>query len=270
MKIALVQMFCPWGEAERNIAVIAEFSRQARANSAEMAVFPELTVTGIFKDKRVWQLAEALEGPSVRRVRDIARREKLFIAFGFTEKSEPLPFNAYCIASPEGRLIGVYRKNFIPPLETPFWQGHNERPIFSVAGKRFAVATCWDCRQEELLAHYSRERADIVLMPHAWDADPVDRVGQDLKYNTMDGLIEHHRNGRLGGWKNHDAMRAQFYGYIPRLAQANKFCALFVNQCGQPHETLKFVGPTFAVSPEGKIVAETKDDAEQILYVEVP
>src|ERR1044071_4802702 len=98
-------MFCPWGETERNIALIGEFCRRARHGGAQMAMFPELTVSGIYKDKKVCQFAESLDGPAVRRVCYIARQEELFVGFGLTEKAQPLPYNAYCIVSPYGRLI---------------------------------------------------------------------------------------------------------------------------------------------------------------------
>jgi predicted amidohydrolase len=185
VKAALVQVECAWGDADRNIAMIAAWSERARAAGAELAVFPELTVHGIHKDERIWQLSESLDGPSVRRVCEIARAAGLFLGFGFSEKAEPLPYNAYCVATPEGRLAGVHRKNAIPYLEVPYWQGHRERPVFEVAGRRFAVAICWDATQEELLAHYGHQRADVVLMPHAWDADPLDTEGSLLKHGTI-------------------------------------------------------------------------------------
>jgi predicted amidohydrolase len=262
-------MACRWGEIEANLAAIEAYARIAKGRGAAMVVFPELTVSGIFKDEQVWALAEALDGPSVRQVCQMAREAGLVIGFGFTEKALPLPYNAYCLATPEGRLAGVYRKNYIPQLEVPFWQAHHERPVFTAIGKRLAVAICFDNCQPDLLAHYGGQRAEVVLMPHAWDADPLDLQGRDLKHNSMAELIEHQRAGRLGGWKSHDAMRDYFYGYIPLRARENGFYALFVNQAGRPHEALCFSGPTFAVDPHGEILVETRDGAEQMLLVEI-
>lgn len=270
MRIALVQMLCRWGDVEANLAAMDAHARAARGHGAEMVVFPELTVSGIYKDERVWELAEGLDGPSVRRVLDLARREGLFIAFGLTERARPLPYNTYCIAGPDGALLGAYRKNRVPTLEAPFWQPHGERPVFSIRGRRFAVATCFDNCDEALLAGYGRRGVELVLMPHAWDADPLDEHGAELSHGSMAELIEHWRAGRLAGWRSHDEMREQFFAYIPRRAKDNGFYALFVNQAGQPHPALRFEGPTFAVDPEGRILAQTESGEEGVLQVEVP
>jgi predicted amidohydrolase len=262
-------MACHWGEVDRNIASMESYAGRARQSGADMVVFPELSVTGIYKDDRVWELAEDLDGESVRRMRDIARKCGLFVGFGFTERARPLPYNAYCVAGPDGSLAGIYRKNYIPVLEVPWWQGHSERPVFSVAGRRFAVAICWDATERDLLAHYGRERAQVVLMPHAWDADPLGLDGKELKHDSMAELLDHYRNGRLGGWQSHDGMLEQFLRYIPDRARENGFYALFVNQSGKPHETLSVEGPTFAVDPQGKILVCTKSGAQQMLFVRV-
>jgi predicted amidohydrolase len=260
-------MACYWGEVDRNIARMEDFSRQAAKDSAQMAVFPELSVTGIYKDDRVWQLAEDGDGPSIRKMGEIARRHALFIGFGFTEKADSLPYNAYCIVGPDGSVAGIYRKNCIPKLEVPWWQGHCGRPVFSIAGRRFAVALCWDTTQPALLAEYGKQQVETVLMPHAWDADPLGLDGKELKHDSMAELLDHYQNGRLGGWQSHDGMLEQFLRYIPLRARENRFYALFVNQSGRPHETLHFAGPTFAVNPEGKLIACTQNGSEQVLYV---
>ena len=44
---------------------------------------------------------------------------------------------------------------------------------------------------------------------------------------------------------------------------------LFVNQAGRPHPCLDFVGPSFVVDPSGRVVAETRDREEQIVFADV-
>jgi len=64
-------------------------------------------------------------------------------------------------------------------------------------------------------------------------------------------------------------MRDDFYRTIPGLAREGQFWALFVNQSGRPHECLDFVGPTFVVDPSGRVVAETRDGGEQLVFADV-
>lgn len=263
-------MECRWGETGRNLAAMESFAIEARKQGAGMVAFPELTLTGIYKDDRVWELAEDLDGPSVRAAGGIAERHKLSIGFGFTERANRLPYNAYCVAGPDGKIRGVYRKNCIPRLEVEWWEGHHERPVFEAGGKRFGIAICWDTTQEELLAEYGRKCAEVILMPHAWDADPLDSDGNELQHQRMAELYEDHRTGRLTGWRDHDGMLKQFLGYIPARARENGFHALFVNQCGQPHPALRFEGPTFAADSNGSVIASTRSGDEQIIYADLP
>jgi predicted amidohydrolase len=226
---------------------------------------PELCVPGICKDERLASVTETLDGASAAFVRALAGRLGLAIGFGFSEKADGQPYNAYAVAEPNGMLAGVYRKNHIPKLEVPFWRAHADRPTFEVLGRRLAVSLCWDNKYPELLAHYARAGAEVVLMPHAWDADALDEEGRVIDYDSMEEIAAYRqRTGRMH-WKTHDEMRDDFYGYIPGLARDNRFWALFVNQSGRPHDSLDFVGPSFVADPSGHVVAETHDGGEQLV-----
>jgi predicted amidohydrolase len=234
-----------------------------------MVVFPELCVPGICKDDRLGSVTESLQGPSVASVCELARRLGLAIGFGFSEQARGKPFNAYAVVEPDGTVAGVYRKNHIPELEVPFWQGHSGRPVFKALGRSMAVSICWDNKFPELLAHYARNGVEIVLMPHAWDSDALDDEGRVIDYHSMEEIVRYRqRMGRMR-WKTHDQMRDDFYTYIPDLARANRFWALFVNQAGRPHECIQFVGPSFVVDPAGRVVVETRDGEEQLLFADL-
>ena len=214
-------------------------------------------------------MTESLDGPSVAFVRELARRLGLAIGFGFSEAADGMPYNAYAVVEPDGTLAGVYRKNHIPKLEAPYWQGHTEQPVFRALGRAMAVSICWDNRYPELLRHYARGGAEIVLMPHAWDADALDVEGRVIDYDSMEEIVVWlRRTGRMR-WKSHDQMRDDFYQYVPGLAREGRFWALFVNQSGRPHECLDFVGPSFVVDPSGRVVAETRDGGEQLVFAEI-
>jgi predicted amidohydrolase len=248
---------------------MAGWAERAKEGGAQLVVFPELCVPGICKDERLASVTETLDGPSVASARSLARRLGLAIGFGISEKADGKPYNAYVVVEPDGTLAGVYRKNHIPVLEAPFWQAHSGQPVFPARGRRFAVSLCWDNKYKELLAHYAREGAEIVLMPHAWDADALDEGGRVIEYRAMEEIVAYRRRTGRMHWKTHDQMRDDFYAYIPGLARDNRFWALFVNQSGRPHHCLDFVGPSFAVEPSGRVVAETRDGGEQLVFADV-
>ena len=269
MKAALVQMYCPWGERERTLERIEHYCTMARAAGAELVLFPELTVGGIFKHPDVAAIAETSDGPSVRFVSALASRLGVAVGFGFSERARPLPRNAYCLIDPDGKTVALYRKNFIPRLEVPFWQGGTERPIFELLGRKMGVAICWDGTQKELLADYAARGVEIMLMPHAWDSDPLDSQGRELQYNTVAELIALERSGNLGWWKSYSRMRDYFFDYVPVYATEFNYTACFINQTGQPHRCIRFVGPTFVANSNGIIVAESDSEREQVVYADL-
>jgi predicted amidohydrolase len=269
VKVALAQIFSGWGEVGANRERMARFTERAAAGGARMVAFPELCVSGIYKDPRVAEIAEDLEGESVAFVRGLARGHGLAVGFGFSERAPVKPYNAYCLVGADGELAGVYRKNHVPELEVPFWQGHEAQPVFPLLGFSVGVAICWDNKYPELLAHYAHEGVDLVLMPHAWDSDALDTEGRVIDYHTMEEIVGYHARTGFRRWKTHDQMRDDFYAYIPQLAAEHRFHAIFVNQAGRPHDSIQFVGPSFVVDAAGRIVAETHDGAEQLLFAEI-
>jgi predicted amidohydrolase len=266
LRVALAQIFCPWADPQGNLARMAGWTERAKQGGAELVAFPELCVSGICKDQRLTSVTETLDGPSVAFVRALTRRFGIAIGFGFSEKTEGMPRNAYAVVEPDGTLAGVYRKNHIPVLEAPFWQGHGEQPVFTALGRRVAVSICWDNKYPELLAHYAREGAEVVLMPHAWDSDALDEEGRVIDYQSMEEIVAYRRRTGALRWKTHDQMRDDFYQRIPGLAREGRFWALFVNQSGRPHECLDFVGPSFVVDPSGGVVTATRDGSEQLVF----
>jgi len=67
-----------------------------------------------------------------------------------------------------------------------------------------------------------------------------------------------------------EQMWPEFNPRIPSLAGDNRIWALVINQAGQPHPSMKFVGPTFAAGPDGRLAALSSGEAEQLLTVEIP
>ena len=88
MIAALVQMFCKWGDRDCNLDRVSHYCREAKSTGVELIVFPELTVTEIYKDEKLWELAETSTGPSMRFLCNLAGNNGLAIGAGFSEKTE--------------------------------------------------------------------------------------------------------------------------------------------------------------------------------------
>src|SRR5438128_503374 len=93
MRVAAVSMNGLLGEPERVLAAIDGWCERAVAAKADLVLFPELVVHGHCTPK-TWELAEpGPDGPSTRRLIDIARRHRLVISAGLSEKERDIVYN---------------------------------------------------------------------------------------------------------------------------------------------------------------------------------
>lgn len=86
IRVAVVSMDGFLGEPARSLAAIASWCERAAAEQAELVVFPELVVHGHCAPN-TWEVAEPVpDGPSVRRLVELARRCGVFLSVGLAEK----------------------------------------------------------------------------------------------------------------------------------------------------------------------------------------
>ena len=109
IRVAAVSMNSPFGKTAEILDRIGEFSEQAAAERAGLVLFPELVVHG-HCNPDTWELAEPVpDGPSVRRLAEIAARCKLFLSVGLSEKERDIVYNTQVLLGPDG-FIGKQRK----------------------------------------------------------------------------------------------------------------------------------------------------------------
>jgi hypothetical protein len=96
------------------------------------------------------------------------------------------------------RIVDLYSRH---PTRFELWCGLD----YTGQGRRLAVSLCWDNNYPELLTHYARGGgAEIVLMPHAWDADALEEEGRVIDHDSMEEIVAYRqRTGRMRG-KTHD------------------------------------------------------------------
>jgi predicted amidohydrolase len=88
------------GEPERVLAAIDVWCERAAAANADLVLFPELVVHGHCTPK-TWELAEPVpEGPSTRRLSDLARRHRLVLSVGLSEKERDIVYNTQMLVGP--------------------------------------------------------------------------------------------------------------------------------------------------------------------------
>src|SRR5262245_42847650 len=173
-RVAAVSMNGFLGEPERVLRNIAGWCERAAAEKAELVLFPELVVHG-HCTPNTWELAEPVpDGPSVRRLVQIARDYRLVLCAGLSEKERDIVYNTQVLVGPDG-YIGKQRKLHLSRDEVLYYKGGRTLGVFDIGTCRVGVAICYDNEFPEVPRILGLLGADVLLMPHA----SRDRMWQD-------------------------------------------------------------------------------------------
>ena len=173
--LAVVQMDCATGDVEANLAAIARFAAAAAAQGADLAVFPECATTGYFLGDRLEALAEPPEGPTARRLGEIARENALTMAVGAYTGREGGVYNSQFLFGPDGQCLAVYDKAHLFASEREVCRlGEGARVVETALG-RVGMTVCYDF----IFADYVRRLADLgaelVINSTNWIGDAYQR-----------------------------------------------------------------------------------------------
>src|SRR5438270_14048535 len=101
-RVAAVSMNGFLGQPERVLDRIAGWCERAAAEKADLVLFPELIVHG-HCTPNTWELAEPVpDGPSVRRLVQLARHYRMFLCVGLSEKARDIVYNTQVVVGPDG------------------------------------------------------------------------------------------------------------------------------------------------------------------------
>ena len=101
-----VGQFTPAAEQAGNLRRITELAVEAKAEGAELVVFPELALSGPYCGA---DMAESKDGAGVSALLRLAQRLRLHLVAGFVERDGEALYNSAVIVGPEG-VVGCYRK----------------------------------------------------------------------------------------------------------------------------------------------------------------
>lgn len=95
-----------------------------------------------------------------------AKENHCYIAFGTLREKEDGSWRNSCIIDREGKIAGIYNKNFptVGEMENGIRAG-TEAPVFQCDFGRVACVICFDLNFNELLRAYMEEKPDIIVFP---------------------------------------------------------------------------------------------------------
>lgn len=239
LRIAACQLNPVVGDLEGNVARILAALEQAEDAGADVAVFPELAITGyppedlLLKPGFVADNLEALDKLAARTGRCAA-------VVGFVDRQRDL-LNAAAVCA-HGGVVGTYHKRLLPNYavfdeQRYFAPGTSPLTLFDIAGVRCGITVCEDIWSPDgPMADQAAGGAELILNINA----------------------SPYYAGRLAERERMLATRA-----------ADASCSLvYVNQVGGQDE-LVFDGASLVLDGDGEVVASAPQFEEAVLVVDL-
>ena len=259
IRIGAAQFEARDADKEYNLSRIDELSARAAQMGAEIVSFHECSITGYtflqtLTHEQLVDLAEEVpNGPSTRRLVDIAKRHRVCVLAGLIEKNSSGLFKAYVAVSPDGFVNCTHKLHpFIHPSIKP-GKGH---AVFELAGVRCGTLVCYDNNLPENPRVLTLLGADVIFAPHVTCGLPSAMPGRGLierklwENRHLDPVpLRMEFNGPKGrGWLMH---------WLPTRAFENGVYYIFSNAVGVDHNTIK-TGNAMVIDPMGEIVVESQ------------
>jgi len=166
MKLFIAQISPRVGDLNGNVRQIHEAIAVAQKECCDLAVFPELAITGyppedlllrpLFMDE-VERAVEAV----------VAATGDVCVAFGAPRRDGSLLRNSVVLAS-HGKVVGYYDKQKLPNYgvfdeQRYFAAGSGSKTIFAVNGWSIGVGICEDLWHDQLAQEQAGNRCDVWL-----------------------------------------------------------------------------------------------------------
>jgi predicted amidohydrolase len=239
-KIALGQISSQRENKEGNLGKIEELATRAKAQGADLAIFPEMCLTGYVIKDQVYELAETIPGPSTDRVASIAEKTQMHIVFGMpalSEKTKATLYNTAVLVGPNG-VIGKYHKMYLPTHsvfeEKRYFRAGYQSAVFNTPIGKLGLCICYDLFFPEVTRLARLAGAQLLV---CISASPAVR-------------------------------RSYFETLTTARALENTAYLAYVNLAGV-EDGLQFWGGSRLVNPTGDIVAKAKYDEEDFVVCEV-
>lgn len=195
----LVQYEAKLGQIDDNAKKIDELIRNS-TGVFNLSILPFNSFLGnikITKDN-IAQYAEALDGKSVKLAAAIAQKYKTYLLVSLPEKNGSDFYQTAVLLDYNGKQVGTYRKTHLNDDEKAWAKAGNDLPVFSTADLgRVAIVLNDEVRIPELAILYSIYRADLTLIPTAYNAQDY-----GVSVNIPNGIVPEASNRGMALWYN--------------------------------------------------------------------
>jgi N-carbamoylputrescine amidase len=261
--VALVQMKMGPDPEQNMVGAVRHVDEAARLG-AQVVCLPELFRTQYFcqrEDLALFDLAEAIPGPSTERLAAVAREAGVaIVASLFERRAAGLYHNTAVTLNAQGEIASVYRKMHIPddPLyyeKYYFAPGDLGFKAVDLSFGRIGTLVCWDQWYPEGARLTALQGAEVLFYPTAigWHPAEKDEFGA----------------AQCDAWQTIQRAHAIANGvYVAGVNRVGiEYGDVSGNRAAGPG--LEFWGGSFLADPFGRVIAKASHDAEEILLGEI-
>ena len=225
-KVAVCQVPDVREDVETSLGWIEKFTGQAEKADVSLICFPECFLQGYLTEK---SLAEKytvnLGSTEFETILKKLSKYQPMIVFGMIEEENGQLFNTAAILK-KGKLTGKYRKTHLLEGEQIFSAG-DDYPVFATGDLKFGINICYDTQFAESAAKVAEQGAKLILCP----------ANNMMRYETAEKYKHLHHEIRI------------------ERVKENKVWLLSSDVTGERDGRISY-GPTSAINPDGKVVAQ--------------
>lgn len=244
LNVALAQVDCVLGDVTENTRRAREAIVRARADGANLVIFPELSLTGYALGTVTEDVALPVDDPAVTDL--AAAADDVAVVVGCVEHGRVQTYNT-ALYLENGAVSHVQRKTHLPTYgrfeeHKHFSQGPALRAFDTRLG-RFALLICNDAWQAPLAYIAAHDGARVLIVPACSSLEPGSGTDPAEIERDWSDLLRFHA----------------------RFLQA---WVVFVNRVGE-EAGLTFWGGSQVVDPWGRIVAQAPRAEEALVHADI-
>jgi predicted amidohydrolase len=165
VRCLLAAIRCEKGDVAANLAAHLDLVARAAAEGCQLAVFPEMSLTGSAEPATHPERLIPLTHPAVTELARASGATGIGVCFGIAERANHGPHITQVFAA-AGQVAGVQRKRHLGEGEESFTPAVAPA-VFEHAGTRFGVAICAESGHDAPFDAAAAAGARVVLFPAA-------------------------------------------------------------------------------------------------------
>ena len=176
MKICIAQTRAVTGDVNKNIDNHKKFAELAASRSAEMIIFPELSLTG-YEPTLAGELATTKDDKRFNELQELSDSKKIIIGAGMPIKTDDGVMIGMIIFQPY-QPRQTYFKQHIHPDEEPYFINGEYKPV--LVTKNIAMAICYEISVPAHAEQACKNEAKIYVASVAKTATGVEKAIETL------------------------------------------------------------------------------------------